>query len=442
MPEFHPDEFSQWVFSPWRNGVPEGVVRGVSHDTRTLQSGDLYVAIRGERLDGHAFVSEAFAKGAAGALVQEEFEWTSNPVLKVSNTIEGLQDLARGYRKKWEVNPIGITGSVGKTTVKEMCADVLSMKGETHRTAGNYNNHIGLPLTMLSMSETARFGVFELGMNHAGEIAMLSELLQPGIAILTDICNAHREGFRSLGEIAREKARLAERVPDSGFVILDRDSEWYTMMRRHICARIVTVSLEGVADYTGRTVRDGILNVNGCDYSMPLPGDHIMADALRAIALGLEMGLKPAEIEEGLRKFKAPPMRWQEMDVAGVRFINDAYNANPLSMRAALETFANLSIPGRKWAVVGGMRELGDISEEEHVVLGPFIDGLNLDGVIVVGELARPIVCEDVDRFYHCTEATEAALILKDHLSAGDHVLLKASRGERLEQVLNIFEEI
>jgi UDP-N-acetylmuramoyl-tripeptide--D-alanyl-D-alanine ligase len=426
----------------WKNGIPKCMVTGVSQDTRTLKPGDLYVAIRGEQFDGHAFVADAFAKGAAGALVDDGFESADHPVLQVPDTIAGLQDLARGYRRTWAGMPIGITGSVGKTTVKEMCADVLSTKYETHRTAGNYNNHIGLPLTMLAMPPTARYGVFELGMNHPGEIAMLSDLLQPGMAILTDICNAHREHFPSLQAIAAEKAKLAERVPESGLVILDRDSEWYNLMRENIRANVVSVSFESAADYAGRPVDDSTLNVNGHDYAMPLPGVHIMRNALRVIALASELGMTAENISGGLAAFNAPPMRWQQMELNGIRFINDAYNANPLSMRASLSTFSGLSDGGGKWAVVGGMRELGDTAEAEHASLGPFIDGLDLDGVIAVGELARPIACENTAAFFHCADADGAATILRERIKAGDHVLLKASRGEELERVINCFKEM
>jgi UDP-N-acetylmuramoyl-tripeptide--D-alanyl-D-alanine ligase len=441
MIEFRPGELSQWVSRLWKNGMPERLVTGVSHDTRTLKPGNLYVAIRGENFDGHAFVAEAFAKGAAGALVCDDFNWTENPLLAVPDTVKGLQDLARGYRKKWIGTVVGVTGSVGKTTVKEMCADVLSINGPTHRTGGNYNNHIGLPLTMLSMPQTERYGVFEIGMNHPGEISSLAYLLQPKIGIMTDVGNAHRESFSSLEAIAREKMKLVERVPGSGTVILDRDSQWYAMMRAHTCASVRTVSLEGIADYVGRKVSDGVMNVNGFNYAMPLPGEHIMRNALRAIALGLELQMAPEEVADGLRRFRAPPMRWQESEISGVQFINDAYNANPLSMRASLRTFARLPGGQQRWAVVGGMRELGAIAEEEHLALGEFIDHLGLDGVVAVGELGRRIVCKTTNHFFHCADPAGAATILKDHLVAGDRVLLKASRGERLELVVKHFKE-
>ena len=441
MPQFRAGELSQWVSKLWENGIPEVPITGISHDTRTLKPGDLYIALRGENFDGHDFLKQAFEKGAIGALIHERFHWKDNPVLCVPDTLKGLQTLARSYRKKWIGTVVGITGSVGKTTVKEMCADVLSMHGKTHRTAGNYNNHIGLPLTMLAMPQDARYGIFEIGMNHPDEIGTLSNLLQPKIGIITDIGMAHRENFQSMAGIAREKARLLEQVPHSGMVFLDRDSEWYALMRRSTSASIITLSLEGVADFVGRKRGATLLNVNGFDYAMPLPGEHIMRNALRAIALGQEFGLAPSEIQMGLLKFDPPPMRWQESGVNGIYFINDANNANPLSMRANLKTFADLPGEGKKWVVVGGMRELGETAEKEHAELGCFIDGLNLDGVITVGELGQQIICNGSAPFFKTLETAEAAQILKDHLQAGDHVLLKASRGEQLERVLDYFKE-
>jgi len=350
--------------------------------------------------------------------------------------------MAGGYRKKWVGTVVGITGSVGKTTVKEMCASVLEMLGKTHRTAGNYNNHIGLPLTMLRMPQDARYGVFEIGMNQVGEIGPLSDLLQPKIGIITDVGGVHLENFKSIEEIAREKARLAEQVDCSGMVILDRDSPWYTLLRRRVLAHVVTISLEGIADYVGRKVGDGVLEVNGYKFRMPLPGEHVMRNALRAIALGLELGLKPEEVATGLGRFKLPPMRWEKSTVRDIKIINDAYNANPISMRALVQTFSNLSGYGKKWVVLGGMSELGPSSDEEHALLGQYIDGLNLDGVITVGALGKGIVCHSGRPFFQCNDAEEAAVVLKENLVAGDCMLLKASRSERLEQVLERFKEI
>ncbi len=442
MVEFRAGELSQWISRFWRNGIPEGPITGISQDTRTLKPGNLYVAIHGDHFDGHDFIPQAFEQGAVGALISEQYQWSQNPVLCVPDPLKGLQAMAGGYRKKWVGTVVGITGSVGKTTVKEMCASVLEMLGKTHRTAGNYNNHIGLPLTMLRMPQDARYGVFEIGMNQVGEIGPLSDLLQPKIGIITDVGGVHLENFKSIEEIAREKARLAEQVDCSGMVILDRDSPWYTLLRRRVLAHVVTISLEGIADYVGRKVGDGVLEVNGYKFRMPLPGEHVMRNALRAIALGLELGLKPEEVATGLGRFKLPPMRWEKSTVRDIKIINDAYNANPISMRALVQTFSNLSGYGKKWVVLGGMSELGPSSDEEHALLGQYIDGLNLDGVITVGALGKGIVCHSGRPFFQCNDAEEAAVVLKENLVAGDCMLLKASRSERLEQVLERFKEI
>ncbi len=441
MPQFRAEELSQWVSTPWKNGTPQLPITGISHDTRTLQPGDLYVAIRGDHFDGHAFLPQAFERGAAGVLVSDP-SGTQNPILQVPDTLKGLQDLAQGYRQKWDGTIVGITGSVGKTMVKEMCAAVLSVRDKTHSTTGNFNNHIGLPLTMLAMPQDARYGVFEIGMNQPGEIGPLASLLQPQIGIITDIGLAHRGNFQSLEEIAREKAQLVQQLPNTGTVILDGDSEWVGTLLWHTCAGVLRVSLEGVADYIGQKVAPGVLRIDGFDYVMPLPGEHIMRNALRAIALGLNLGLSPTEVAEGLRRFKLPPMRWEESEVRGIQFINDAYNANPLSMRANLQTFAHLPGDGKKWVVVGGMRELGDLAKEEHAKLGLLLDHLDLDGVIAVGELGQMILCKGKQPFFQTLEPAEAAQILEKQLKPGDRVLLKASRGEQLEKVLEHFKNL
>ena len=202
------------------------------------------------------------------------------------------------------------------------------------------------------------------------------------------------------------------------------------------------MSLGGTADYVGSPVDNNVLSVNGFNYTLPLPGEHTMRNALRAIALGLEQGIEPAEVATGLQKVKLPPMRWETSAVRGVEFINDAYNANPLSMRANLQTFKDLPGTGQKWAVLGGMLELGDTAEQEHAELGCFIDRLQLDGVIAVGEVGQLILCKASKRVFQTLEAAEAAQILKNNLSSGDRVLLKASRGVRLEQVLELFKEM
>jgi UDP-N-acetylmuramoyl-tripeptide--D-alanyl-D-alanine ligase len=321
-----------------------------------------------------------------------------------------------------------------------MCAAVLSVRGKTHATTGNLNNHIGLPLTMLSMPQDALHGVFEVGINHPGEMAPLAAILQPQVAIITEIGAAHLGNFQSVEEIAREKSYLAQQVPKAGKIILNKNSEWVGTLLWHTCAGVRYVATEGVAGYSARIKGVGSLEVNGVDYKISLPGEHVMRNALQAIALGLELGMSPSEVAEGLRRFKLPPMRWEQSEVRGIHFINDAYNANPLSMQANLRTFAQLPGDGEKWVVVGGMRELGNRAEAEHAQLGRLIDELGFDGVIAVGKLGKLIICKGSAPFFQTLETASAAEILKEHLQPGDRVLLKASRGEHLEEVLNFFK--
>lgn len=210
-----------------------------------------------------------------------------------------------------------------------------------------------------------------------------------------------------------------------------------------VSAGSVTVSLGNDADYTGYRKGQDVLEVAGADYVMPVPGEHMMCNALLAVALGLEEGMKPEQVAEGLRRFMAPPMRWEKSEIKGVHFINDAYNANPLSMRASLKTFSETITESRKWAVIGGMRELGDTEKTEHEQLGQFADSLQgLDGVITVGALGKLIQCKKIPCFIQCDDLQDAARVLKDKLVPGDLVLLKASRSEQLERVLTDFEEI
>ena len=443
-PLFQPEELSAWVGRPWENGRP-AEVRGVGHDTRTLRPGMLYVALRGERFDGHDFLDEAFARGASAALVAEECRVRGGPLLRVPDTLAGLHALARGYRRTWTAHVVGVTGSAGKTTVKELCAAVLSRRGETHATAGNFNNHIGLPLTMLAMPRAARFGVFEIGMNRPGEIAELAALLQPHTGIVTAVGAAHREAFGSVEEIAREKAALLEALPPDGLVLLPADDEWYDLLRNAAGnRRLVSVSLEGkAADYRADIVDERTFELDGVRYRAPAPGAHMLRNTLLAVALGREYGLPPAEIAAALQAVELPPMRWQQIELHGVTFINDAYNANPLSMRAALRAFLDAPARGngRRWVVLGGMRELGAAEEEEHRALGRFLRERNPDGVLLVGPAARAVRPADENHWLLARDTREAARLLRERLRPGDRVLLKASRGERLERILENLKE-
>lgn len=408
-------EIAEWVSRPW-NYADEQVraldVSGISHDTRTLQPGEVYVAVRGDTHDGHDFVEQAVAEGAAGVIVEKEVPPLGKPQMVVADARAALWQIAAGARAQWRGTVIGVTGSAGKTTVKEMIASVLGQKGTVSKTIGNWNNDIGLPLSMIAADRHADFFVFELGMNHPGEIERLAGLLRPDWALVTNIGKAHIGFFRGLHEVADEKAAIFEHATHA---LLDPDSEWFDRMKRRFDGAVTRLTDQPI--------------------QVARPGEHMRQNARFAATLGLQLGVSLPEIQRGLDRFENVPMRWQTVKKNGVLFINDAYNANPLSMRAALSTFAELPCEGRKFLVLGGMHELGECEAEEHRMLGEFVESCGFDRVITVGLLGGRIDGADEGG----VSKEHAAGLLARELRDGDVVLLKASRSERLETLLEQF---
>ncbi|MFA5689421.1 MAG: Mur ligase family protein [Kiritimatiellales bacterium] len=413
---FSSGEFSKWTGAEWKNSADEFSITGVSHDTRTLDSGAVYIALRGAVHDGHDFIPAAVERGAVALVVEKEIPSAAVPQLIVPDSLTALRKLAAGVRTTWNGTVIGITGSAGKTTVKEMIAAVLSQKGRVSKTPGNWNNEIGLPLSMLAAERDSDFFVFELGMNHAGEIAVLASLLQPDWAVITDIGKAHIEFFDSVEAIATEKASLLKFAKNA---LLDETSEWFELLKQNTAGKISMFSDEVF------------------EFSISVPGEHMIRNARRAVALARGLGFSAAEIQRGLDAFVPADKRWERAEISGVVFINDAYNANPLSMRAALTTFAGLPVAGKKVAVVGAMRELGAASDAEHRELGALIDSLNFDCVITIGSAGAKIVCRS------CAGLSKeaAAEMLAGILNPGDAVFFKASRGEQLETLVEGLKE-
>ncbi|NKB24249.1 MAG: UDP-N-acetylmuramoyl-tripeptide--D-alanyl-D-alanine ligase [Kiritimatiellae bacterium] len=448
MSTFFPNDLERWSRGTWLQS-PLDRIEGVCHDTRSITSGNLYVAIRGDRLDGHEFVEEAFRKGASCALVDRDFSSTSSlhvPLLTVDDTCEALTNLAQGYRSTWPGKIFGITGSVGKTTVKELVACVLAQKGKTTRTPGNWNNHIGVPLSLLSISPEDQFGVFEIGMSEPGELEPLCDLLEPSWGIITTIGLAHMVHFDSVKDVAKEKATLLNALPEGGRAVLSKDEPWYSFFQEMMPCPVITISLAGQADYSGKLLEGHRLEVTEVRtgdtfiYQMPLPGEYIMRDALIAIAVGREHDLGADSIGQGLKQYTPLSMRWNTTIIQGVQWINDAYNANPVSMRAALETFKDFHVEGNKWLVLGGMNELGALEKDAHIALGHEVAHGDWAGLITVGKLgsliAQGAMGEKFELVQECLTPSEAGVVLKGLIRPGDAVLLKASRAEQLELVI------
>jgi UDP-N-acetylmuramoyl-tripeptide--D-alanyl-D-alanine ligase len=456
MPVFNPEQLAIWSGGRW-DPHPPAIVAGVSNDTRRIPPGALYVAIAGENFDGHAFVEDAFDKGAAGAMVADDSGVPGEPdrpVLRVDAPVAALGRMANAYRNNVDPVMIGVTGSVGKSTVKEMTASILSEAMPTARTRGNWNNEIGLPLSLLEMDVESRAGVFEVGMNHPGEIRQLSQVLQPDWGIVTTIGPVHIEFFESIDAIAQEKAELLRALPEEGRAVLCCDDPFFDLLRRNAPCPVCTVSLSGDADYvveyTSTSQSLAIHEASGGETqttAWPWPGRHNALNAGYAVAVARGMGMDWDAVVRGLGRYRPLPMRWDIEDAGGVQIINDAYNANPLSMRAALSAFEETPVPGAKWLVLGDMRELGAHAESEHIALGEFVASGQWRGVVAVGALgaliaegARRCGCDD-GQIWCCADSAEAASVLRGEVHPGDAVFLKASRGVALEGVVSGLKE-
>ncbi|MEZ5304046.1 MAG: UDP-N-acetylmuramoyl-tripeptide--D-alanyl-D-alanine ligase [Verrucomicrobiales bacterium] len=380
-------------------GDPRAIATGVSTDTRAVGAGDAFVALVGDRFDAHDFLGEAAAKGAACAIAQRAPEDLACGFIRVPETLAALQRLAAGYRDSLkDFRAIGITGSSGKTSTKDLVRAVIEAHCPASATQGNLNNHIGLPLTILRAKPEHRAGIWEMGMNHPGEIAPLAAIAKPDLAIITNIGVAHLEHMKTRDAIALEKGMLAEAVGQSGAVILQNEDDYTDAIARRCRARVVRAGLAG-GDVTASDLRvsaDGIaftLHMDGASagVSLPVHGRHMVANALLAAAAGREFGMSAQAIAAALGKAQLTGGRLGKSVIGGVTYLDDTYNANPASMRAALETLAQIPCGGRRIAVLGFMGELGDQAAAMHRGVGEATAAAKIDAVFTVGDLASPI---------------------------------------------------
>jgi len=426
-------------------------VRGVSNNGQKIPPGALYAAIRGERLDGHDFVAQAAANGAAAAMVRRDWRGdTTLSLLRVDDTRAALAAAATGYRRILKTFVAGVTGSVGKTTTKEFIAAFFRAAGSTAATAGNLNNDIGLPLSLLATPSATQRGIFELGSNHPGEIGALCRVLQPDAAVVTAVGPVHIEYFGTVEAIAGEKADLLRAVPPGGFVVLDADGAQFDYLRRQTAARVVAVSLlRDDADFTGRVldVWKGEVEIREratgrtMRLRTGLSGRHHASNLLLAVGMAREAGVPWEALPGALQQLQLPPMRWQKVEANGLTVINDAYNANPPAMLGALRTFAELPGAGRRVVVLGDMLELGAAEEALHREVGRAVAAGPWQALVCVGARARWIADEAVAagfsarQVWRYADAPAAAADTAAWVKPGDAILVKASRGIGLERV-------
>lgn len=422
----------------------------INKDTRTIKAGDLYWSLRGEHHDGHDFVRKAAESGAAAAVVERaDVDAPAGfPLLVVRDSLRALQQLAAWWRGQLTLKVICLTGSNGKTSTKDFAASIASTRFRVNKTEGNLNNHIGLPLTILSAHKSDEVAVWEIGMNHAGEIEPLARMARPDIGIITNIGVAHIEFLGSREAIAQEKGMLGEVLDGDKVLLLPASDEFSSSIASRTKARVVLVGTDdGLrADKLRASSRGHDFDlVSGKERTaahLPVPGEHMVRNALLAVAAGLELGLSLRECASGLAATKISARRLACLDVRGVTVLDDSYNANPDSMEAALHALRGLPGGGKRFAVLGRMGELGSYAREGYRRVGRAAAS-TMDVLIGVGDETAPLIEEARAagrvEVHAAADTSAAARLLRDLTHPGDAVVIKGSRAARMERVLEEF---
>jgi UDP-N-acetylmuramoyl-tripeptide--D-alanyl-D-alanine ligase len=439
-------------------------IRGISTDSRSIRRGDLFVALRGDRFDGHQFVPAVLAKGATGAIVHDSYRWDSKhakvigsrnePFLfGVEDPLFAYQQLATHHRSRFAIPVVAVTGSNGKTTTKDMVASVLAQRWRTLKTEGNYNNRIGVPHTLFRLTARHQAAVIEMGVDHRGQTTRLCEIVRPTIGLITNIGPDHLEFFGGMEGSAQAKAELLDMLPPDGTAVLNADDLYFDYLAARARCRVVSFGLSEKAHVRAIRVASDARKGTTFELLLPgksrstavaikVPGTHNVTNALAAAAVGFSLNLPGGMIAEGLAKFRPAAMRSQVVTHHGVQIINDCYNANPASMRAALQLLGEWTPARERVAVLGDMLELGREAQHMHRDIGRFVAGLPLSRLIVCGDLGREIAAGakqagmSHQAIVEVADATAAAELLKKSVRRGDVVLVKASRGMRMEQIV------
>lgn len=427
-------------------------VSGWSVDTRTQNVGDLYFALRGPNHDGHDFVEVAMERGAVGAVVEKGGRFRLSPgYLLVSDTLRALQELGMRARQKWGGQVVGVTGSAGKTTTKDAIAHLLAVEMPVGKTVGNFNNHVGVPLSILRLPDDCRVGVLEMGMNHAGEIRDLAAIARPEVGVVTNVGYAHVEFFDSIDGVAAAKRELIEGLQPGGVAVLNADDPRVLRFRDAHPGRTVTFGFSPSADVRAEAVDLGATGTRfralGVDFETGMTGRHAVSNLLAAIAVARVFDIAPERLREPVRTFTIGKMRGERLEHRGIVVWNDCYNSNPEAAQAMIDVLGKTPAK-RRIAVLGEMLELGHASEELHRKLGRYAAEHEVDRLIgirggagwMVEEAIAAGLPESAVRFFE--EPEEAGDLVRQWAHAGDAVLFKGSRGVRVEKALERFLKV
>lgn len=437
-----------------QQGRRDMLYRNVTTDTRTVGEDDLFAALKGEKFDGHDFIEQAVSDGAAGVIVEDAARLYPDgdyTIFVVKNTRKAYQDLALFHRRRFSIPVVAVTGSAGKTSTRALIATVLEQKYNVLQTEKNFNNEIGLPRTLLQLTKEHGACVVELGMRGLGQIKELADIAEPTVGVVTNVGKSHIELLGSQAQIARAKGELVEALGSDGTAVLNQDDKRVAAMAGKCKGKVVGFGIINDAPVMAGTIKNsekGLSFTCRCfdqviDVHMAVIGTYNVYNALAAVAVGRLLGLSEHQMQKGLAEYKGVPMRQELVNIDNVVFVNDAYNANPASMKEAVDTLVTLT-GGRKIAVLGGMLELGDWAEKEHEKIGTYLADKKVDVLIALGDearfMAKAAKAAGMNEVYTVMTHAEAAAVLRRIMRQGDTVLLKGSRGFAMEKILPYIE--
>ena len=414
-------------------------------DSREAVPGAMFVPIRGENIDGHVFIPNALSAGAAASFTDHLVECLPDKALVlVEDCRTALQRAAAAYRGRFTLPIVGVTGSVGKTTAKEMIAQGLSAGFQVHRTPGNANSQIGVPITVCGIEPFHTAAVVEMGVSIPGEMARIAKVVKPTCGVITTIGTSHIEFMKTRENIMAEKAHMADYLPEGAPLFINGDNDLLPTLTGLSC-RIISFGLGEDCQWRARDLQEGdgalgftCLSPDGREQPVRLPvvGEHNVRNALAALAVGDYLGQSLEATAQALESYAPPAMRQQITEHKGITLIDDSYNASPDSMRAAIDVLAGRQVPGRRIAVLAGMRELGEFSREGHLETGRYAKEKGIDLLLAVGELARDIALGYGPDSRLAGSNKEAIAFLERELAPGDAVLVKGSRGMKTEEIV------
>lgn len=421
-------------------------ITSVERDSRQIKDGSLFLAIKGERVDGHDYIEKCFAGGAVCAVCEKPPVNVEKPYILVDSTLEAVKKIAKAYRRKFDIPVVGVSGSVGKTSTKEMLYAVLSQKFRTHKTQGNLNNELGVPLTLLSMPEDTQAAVIEMGISDFGEMTRLSEMVQPTICVLTIIGCCHLENLGDRDGVLKAKTEMFRNAAENAEYILNGDDDKLYSVTEVNGKKPIYFGFAGDNDYYAEDIEnngEGGISCTLCfdntrlNLNIPAIGSYMVSNALAAVAAGRLLGLSDEQLINGVQSYKTVGSRANVINTGKIRIIDDCYNANPTSVKASLDTLVNFS--GRKVAILGDMKELGTDELKLHLETGKYAKDKGVDLVIAVGPLAVELAKGADGEWFESVEQVKSAIpaLIND----GDTVLVKASHSMHFEEIVDFLKE-